>query len=40
MAEASVPNGVIDFERINGEKGAHSQSKLFSQNKAGSIFLG
>jgi retinol dehydrogenase-12 len=40
MAEASVPKGVIDFEDINGEKKAYSQSKLYSQSKAGNIFLG
>jgi retinol dehydrogenase-12 len=40
MAEASVPKGVIDFEDINGEKGAYSQSMLYSQSKAGNIFLG
>ncbi|KAE9371719.1 NAD(P)-binding protein [Stipitochalara longipes BDJ] len=39
MAEASVPKGVIDFEDINGEKGA-SQRVLYSQSKAGNIFLG
>lgn len=39
MAEASVPKGVINFEDINGEKGV-SQSVLYSQSKAGNIFLG
>jgi hypothetical protein len=40
MAEASVPKEVIDFEDINREKGAYSQSMLYSQSKAGNIFLG
>ncbi|KAN0096654.1 NAD(P)-binding protein [Hyaloscypha variabilis] len=39
MAEAAVPKGVIDFEDINGEKGV-SQRVLYSQSKAGNIFLG
>ncbi len=39
MAEAAVPKGVIDFEDINGEKGV-SQMVLYSQSKAGNIFLG
>ena len=40
MAEASVPNGVIYFEDINGEKGAYSQSKLYSYIKQGKSLLG
>jgi retinol dehydrogenase 12 len=40
MAEANVPKGVMNFEDINGDKGTSSQSVLYSQSKAGNIFLG